>query len=450
MLLQILAADSGKTPATGDHLGAFGLDPWWITVIKCVVVFVFLVLTTLLMIWAERRVIGRMQARPGPNRVGPFGVVQGLADGIKLALKEDLIPAMVDKPLYILAPVVAAAPAFLSFAVIPVGPVVSIGGHHTPLQITDLPVAVLFILAMGSIGVYGIVLAGWSSQSPYPMLGALRSAAQVISYEVAMGLALAGVFLYSGSLSTSAIVASQHKLWYALPLIPSFLIYLIAMVGETNRAPFDLPEAESELVAGFHTEYASLKFAMFFLAEYINVTTVSALATTLFLGGWRAPWPLSLVGNDQLNHGWWPVLWFLGKVFVLLFCFIWLRGTLPRLRYDQFMRLGWKYLIPFSLVWLLVVAAFREFTDQGRGRAQTLAYVGIPVALIVLIWSFVSESRATKLASARAEADEVSAASADRANAYPVPVLTGAPALDVAALSSSHQSASGPTEVLDG
>jgi NADH-quinone oxidoreductase subunit H len=435
----------------GTHLGAFGNDPWWLTLCKCIVVFVFLVVTTLLMIWAERRVIGRMQARLGPNRVGPFGVVQGLADGIKLALKEDLIPAMVDKPLYILAPVVACAPAFLSFAVIPVGPIVSVGGHHTPLQITDLPVAVLFILAMASIGVYGIVLAGWSSQSPYPLLGALRSAAQVISYEVAMGLALAGVFLYAGSLSTSQIVSSQHKLWYALPLIPSFLMYLVAMVGETNRAPFDLPEAESELVAGFHTEYASLKFALFFLAEYVNVTTVSALATTLFLGGWRAPWPLSLVGNDSLNHGWWPVLWFLGKVFLLLFGFIWLRGTLPRLRYDQFMRLGWKVLIPFSLVWLLVVAAFRELTNEGRTRLQTLAYVGIPIAAIVLIWSFVSESRANRRAQeqeladaeAEAEAEELDAYARHDPSGYPVPVLTGAPAVELAPISQS-------TEVLDG
>jgi NADH-quinone oxidoreductase subunit H len=427
----------------GTHLGAFGQDPWWLTVCKCLVIFVFLVLTTLLMIWAERRVIGRMQARPGPNRVGPFGVAQGLADGIKLALKEDLIPAMVDKPLYILAPVVAAAPAFLSFAVIPIGPEVSIGGHHTPLQITDLPVAVLFILAMGAIGVYGIVLAGWSSQSPYPLLGALRSAAQVISYEVAMGLALAGVFLYSGSLSTSQIVSSQHKLWYALPLIPSFLIYLVSMVGETNRAPFDLPEAESELVAGFHTEYASLKFALFFLAEYINVTTVCALATTLFLGGWRAPWPLSLVGNDSLNHGWWPVLWWSSKVFVLLFGFIWLRGTLPRLRYDQFMRLGWKVLIPFSLIWILVVAAFRELTNDGHTRVQTLAYVGIPVAAIVLIWSFVSESRANKLAAA----EELEALEPIRAGSYPIPVLTGAPTVDLEPISVS---ATDTTEVLDG
>jgi NADH-quinone oxidoreductase subunit H len=435
---------AATTPTNSDvNVGVFGLDPWWITVIKCLVVFVFLVVTTLLMIWAERRVIGRMQSRPGPNRVGPFGVVQGLADGIKLALKEDLIPAMVDKPLYILAPVIASVPAFLSFAVIPIGPVVSIGGHKTSLQITDLPVAVLFVLAMASIGVYGIVLAGWSSQSPYPLLGALRSAAQVISYEVAMGLALAAVFLYAGSLRTSAIVNAQHKLWYALPLIPSFLMYIVSMVGETNRAPFDLPEAESELVAGFHTEYASLKFAMFFLAEYINVTTVCALATTLFLGGWRAPWPLSLIGHDQLNHGWWPVLWFLGKLFCLLFFFIWLRATLPRLRYDQFMRLGWKLLIPFSLVWILVVASFRELTNEGKTRLETLAYVGIPIAAIVLIWSFVTESRINR----RVLQDADEAAASRGGGGYPIPVLAGVPTVDVAAIATTTDET---TEVLDG
>jgi NADH-quinone oxidoreductase subunit H len=444
VITTVLLPGAAPTTSGGANLGIFGNDPWWITVIKCLIVFVFLVVTTLLMIWAERRVIGRMQARPGPNRVGPFGVVQGLADGIKLALKEDLIPAMVDKPMYILAPVVASAPAFLSFAVIPVGPVVSVGGHHTPLQITDLPVAVLFILAMASIGVYGIVLAGWSSQSPYPLLGAMRSAAQVISYEVAMGLALAAVFLYAGSLSTSEIVTAQHKLWYALPLIPSFLMYMVSMVGETNRAPFDLPEAESELVAGFHTEYASLKFAMFFLAEYINVITVSALATTLFLGGWRAPWPLSLVGNDQLNHGWWPVLWFLGKLVLLLFFFIWLRGTLPRLRYDQFMRLGWKVLIPFSLVWILVVASFRELTNEGKTRLQTLAYVGIPIAALVLIWSFVTESRMNKRAQQVVEEAELASVRTPRD--YPIPVLTGVPTVDVAAVSIGPDDA---TEVLD-
>src|SRR4051812_17205197 len=390
--MSLLAA----TTSGGADLSAFGHDPWWLVLLKTVVIFVFLMLTTVLMIWAERRIIGRMQQRPGPNRVGPFGAGQGLADGVKLMLKEDLIPAIVDKPLYILAPLVATIPAFLSFAVIPVGPVVSIFGHHPPLQITDLPVAVLFILAMASVGVYGIVFAGWSSRSPYPLLGALRSAAQVISYEVAMGLALAAVFLYSGSLSTSEIVAAQSKLWYALPLIPSFVMYLVSMVGETNRAPFDLPEAESELVAGFHTEYSSIKFAMFFLAEYINMTTVAALATTLFLGGWRAPWPLSTIDDGVLNTGWWPVLWFLGKVFFILFCFIWLRGTLPRLRYDQFMALGWKVLIPASLVWIMIVAAFRELTNEGRTRFETLAYVGIPLAVVVLLASFVTENKSVE------------------------------------------------------
>jgi NADH-quinone oxidoreductase subunit H len=401
--------------AAGDNLGLFHQDPWWLIILKTVVIFVFLMLTTIMMIWAERRLIGRMQQRPGPNRVGPFGMGQGLADGVKLMLKEDLIPAIVDRPVYVLAPLVATIPAFLSFAVIPVGPMVSIFGHRTPLQITDLPVAVLFILAMASVGVYGIVLAGWASQSPYPLLGALRSAAQVISYEVAMGLALAAVFLYSGSLATSQIVAAQHKLWYALPLLPSFLMYLISMVGETNRAPFDLPEAESELVAGFHTEYSSIKFAMFFLAEYVNMTTVSALATTLFLGGWRAPWPLSLVGNDTLNHGWWPVLWFLVKVFALLFGYIWLRATLPRLRYDQFMSLGWRFLIPVSLVWILIVAAFRELTNEGRTRVETLLYVGIPLAVLVLAVSFFLDHRAAE--------EEHEAVLEPAPGSYPIPVL---------------------------
>jgi NADH-quinone oxidoreductase subunit H len=410
----LVAATSG-----GAHLGLFGRDPWWLIILKTVVIFVFLMLTTIMMIWAERRLIGRMQQRPGPNRVGPFGTVQGLADGVKLMLKEDLIPAVVDKPLYILAPLVSTIPAFLSFAVIPVGPVVSIFGHHTPLQITDLPVAVLFILAMASIGVYGIVLAGWASQSPYPLLGALRSAAQVISYEVAMGLSLAAVFLYSGSLSTSEIVQAQAHLWYVLPLIPSFLMYIVSMVGETNRAPFDLPEAESELVAGFHTEYASIKFAMFFLAEYVNMTTVSALATTLFLGGWRCPPPLDRIDHGVLNTGWWPVLWFLIKVFLLLFFFIWLRGTLPRLRYDQFMALGWKVLIPANLVWIMIVASFRELTNEGRTRFQTLAYVGIPLALLVLIISFITENKAV--------ADEEEAVLEPAAGEFPLPVLVGGP-----------------------
>ena len=267
---------------------------WWMVLLKVGFVFAFLLLTTIFMIWLERRVIGRMQNRPGPNRAGPFGLLQPVADALKLPLKEDIIPTGVDKLVFVVAPIVAAAPAFVSFAIIPWGPVVSIFHHRTPLQVTDLPVAVLLVLAMSSVGVYGIVLAGWASGSTYSLLGALRSAAQVISYEIAMGLAFVAVFLYAGSLSTSAIVASQHRIWYVLPLIPSFLIYLVTMVGETNRIPFDLPEGEGEIVAGHMTEYSSMKFAMFYLAEYINMTTVAALATTLFLGGWRAPWPISL------------------------------------------------------------------------------------------------------------------------------------------------------------
>ena len=227
-------------------------------------------------------------------------------------------------------------------------------GHRTPLQLTDLPVAVLYILAVTSIGVYGIVLAGWASGSTYPLLGGLRSSAQVISYEIAMALSFAAVFLYAGTMSTSGIVAAQDGTWYVFLLLPSFLVYLTSMVGETNRAPFDLPEAEGELVGGFHTEYSSLKFAMFMLAEYVNMTTVSALATTMFLGGWHAPWPINMW--DGANTGWWPLLWFIAKVWAFLFFYFWLRATLPRLRYDQFMALGWKLLIPARSLWIMIAA----------------------------------------------------------------------------------------------
>jgi NADH-quinone oxidoreductase subunit H len=339
----------------------FGHDPWWLILIKAVAVFVFLMLTVLVAILLERKILGRMQMRYGPNRVGPFGLLQSLADGIKLALKEGLIPAGVDKPIYLMAPAISVITAIMAFAVIPLGPVVSVFGHDTPLQLTDLPVAVLYILAITSIGVYGIVLAGWASGSTYPLLGGLRSSAQVVSYEIAMALCFASVFLYSGTMSTSGIVAAQTQTWYVFLLLPSFAVYLTAMVGETNRAPFDLPEAEGELVGGFHTEYSSLKFAMFYLAEYVNMTTVSALASTLFLGGWRAPWPISLW--EGANTGWWPLLWFVIKVWTFLFVFMWLRATLPRLRYDQFMALGWKLLIPVSLLWILIVAVLR---DTGR------------------------------------------------------------------------------------
>src|SRR3954464_8541444 len=363
----------------------YGQDPWWIVVIKVLAIFLFLVLLTLFMIVFERRVVARMQMRIGPNRVGPNGSLQSLADGIKLALKEDIIPTIVDKPVYILAPVLAAIPAFLGFAVIPMGATVSIFGHRTALQLTDFPVAVLYVLAMSAIGVYGIVLAGWSSGSTYPLLGGLRSTAQVISYEIAMSLSLVAVFIFAGSMSTSEIVNSQHGRWFIAALPISFLIYIVAAVGETNRAPFDLPEAEGELVGGFHTEYSSLKFAMFFLAEYINMTTVSAIATTVFLGGWRPPPPLT-----SFDTGWITLLWFFIKLMLVLFVFVWLRGTLPRLRYDQFMKLGWKILIPGGLVRLLLAGTSRHYVSNSTASHRTLLYemlfVFVVLSAIAAIW----------------------------------------------------------------
>ena len=362
----------------------FGSEPVWLLLAKVVGVFVFLVVMTLVTIVAERKIVAWMQVRPGPNRVGPWGALQSLADGLKLAFKEDIMPKMADKVVYFFAPVISCVPAFVAFSVIPIGPEVSVFGNHTPLQLTDSPVSVLLILACSSIGVYGIVLGGWASGSTYPLLGSLRSAAQMISYEVAMGLSIVSVFLAAGSFSTSEIVAAQADGWYFYLLAPSFLIYAIAAVGETNRAPFDLPEAESELVGGFHTEYSSLKFALFFLAEYINMVTVSALCTTLFLGGWTAPFGLAEVWAGA-NVGWWPVLWFVGKVFACLFVFIWLRGTLPRLRYDQFMRFGWKVLVPVSLVWILALSAVNVIRDENdiESRWPQVAVGGVIVAYLV-------------------------------------------------------------------
>jgi NADH-quinone oxidoreductase subunit H len=355
--------------AAGPGAADFSQDTWWLVLLKALAIFVFLMLNTLIVIWFERRVIGRMQQRPGPNRTGPFGLLQTLADGIKLALKEDIIPKAADKVVYIIAPALAGAMAFVSFAIIPFGPTVSIFGHRTPLQLTDIPVAVIFVLAVASVGVYGILLAGWSSGSTYPLLGGLRSSAQIVSYEIAMGLSLVPIFLYAGSMSTSEIVHAQTSQWFIIPAIFSFVVYVITMLGETNRLPFDLAEGEGELTGGFHTEYSSLKFAMFFLGEYVNMLTVSALATTLFLGGWRAPWPISAINDGMFNHGWWPILWFVIKLWMFLFFFVWVRGSLPRVRYDQFMRFGWKFLIPASLLWIVAVATIRalpDITDTGR------------------------------------------------------------------------------------
>src|SRR5271169_100576 len=361
----------------------FGHDPWWLVLGKALAIFVFLMLNVLVAILAERKILGWMQLRPGPNRAGPWGTLQSLADGIKLALKESITPGGVDKFVYFAAPVISVIPAFTAFAFIPFGPEVSVFGHRTPLQLTDLPVAVLFILGLSAIGVYGIVLGGWASGSTYPLLGGVRSTAQVISYEVSMGLSFAAVFLFAGTMSTSQIVAAQDRLWYVFLLLPSFVIYLISMVGETNRAPFDLPEAEGELVAGFHTEYSSLKFALFMLAEYVNMMTVSSLATVMFFGGWHAPWPLNMWSGA--DTGWWPVLWFTAKLWTFLFIYFWLRASLPRLRYDQFMALGWKLLIPGSLAWVLIAAVIRTARNQGYPHWTPILVVSSLVFAVLIV-----------------------------------------------------------------
>ncbi|WP_412077126.1 NADH-quinone oxidoreductase subunit NuoH [Streptomyces xanthophaeus] len=409
-----------------EDLSLFGRDVWWLVVIKAVFCFAFLMVTVLFSIVWERKVVAWMQLRIGPNRHGPWGLLQSLADGVKLMLKEDVIVKRADKVVYVLAPIIAAIPAFMAIAVIPFGPAgneVSIFGQRTTMQLTDLPIAMLYILAVASVGIYGIVLAGWSSGSTYPLLGGLRSCAQMISYEIAMGAAFASVFLYSGSMSTSAIVEAQADRWYIILLPVSFIIYVITMVGETNRAPFDMPESEGDLVGGFNTEYSSIKFALFMLAEYVNMVTVSAVSVTLFLGGWRAPAPISTYW-EAANHGWWPMLWFVLKVQLLLFFFIWLRGTLPRVRYDQLMKLGWKVLIPVSVVWLMLVATVRALRNEAYDFSEIVLYVGGGVVAILLL-SFVADIFRDKRE--KAEAAEAGKAEAfdPMAGGFPVPPKPG-------------------------
>jgi NADH-quinone oxidoreductase subunit H len=364
----------------GEIAELLAADPGWLILVKAVIVFGFAVVMTLFAIWAERRVVARMQMRLGPNRTGPFGLLQSLADGVKLALKEDIIPKAADRAIFVIAPIISTTTAFMAFSVIPMTGKVNLFGNETAIQLTDLPVAVLYVLAVTSVGVYGLILAGWSSGSTYPLLGGLRSTAQVISYEVAMGLSFVAVFLYAGSMSTSEIIAAQDRWWFGVVLFPSLVIYAISMVGETNRAPFDLPEAEGELVAGFHTEYSSLKFALFFLAEYVNIVTVSALSVTLFLGGYRAVPGLGF--TEQWLGGYFTFFWFLIKVLAIFFIFIWLRGTLPRLRYDQFMKFGWKILIPASVLWIVVVATLRALSING---APAQAMIGVTAGIVLIL-----------------------------------------------------------------
>jgi NADH-quinone oxidoreductase subunit H len=363
----------------------------FILLVKVVGVFAFLMVSVLFIIWLERRVVAFMQTRVGPNRVGPFGVLQSLADGIKLFFKEDVRPSNADRILYGLAPVVMMVPAFLSVSVLPFG--TNFGSQKA--QLTDLNVGLLFVLAMGSLQVYGIVLAGWASGSNYPLLGAVRSSAQMISYEIAQGLSLVGVFMTAGTLSAAGIVAAQQgdplagfiPRWYVIFQFPLFLVFLLAGIAETNRAPFDLPEAESELVGGYHTEYSGVKFALFFLAEYLNIITVSAVATTAFLGGPDGPKP------DFLP--WlWPILWFLVKIYAFIFLFIWLRATLPRLRFDRLMSFGWKVLIPVAFAWVAVTAVVLVVNFRVSRQTQLIAIGGV-VALLLLSFLLPSSEKET-------------------------------------------------------
>lgn len=347
----------------GDPLFANGVDLTVLLIVagKAFLTFGVLLIAVLFMVWFERKVISDMQNRVGPDKAGKWGLLQSLADGIKLFFKEDLLPDQADRRVFRLAPYLAAVPAFLSFAIVPLGGVVTIAGRQTRLQLADPPIGILFLLAMSSVAVYGVMLAGWSSGSKYPLLGSVRASAQMVSYEAALALSVAAAVLSSGSLVMSEIVDQQARAgiggflpgWNVLQtaFIP-FFVFLIAATAELNRPPFDLVEAEQELVGGFHTEYSSVRFALFYLAEFMNTVTMSAIAVTLFLGGPAGP----VFGFLPWV---WPILWFVAKTFVFLFMYVWFRATLPRLRYDQLMDLGWKVLIPLSLLWLLVLAGMK-------------------------------------------------------------------------------------------
>ena len=376
----------------------FGQQPyletfdWWpdvlVVALFVVVIFTMLLVSVMLMVWFERKVVSDMQNRIGPNVAGPWGILQTLADGIKLFFKEDLTPDGADRFVFKLAPYLSLIPAFLMFAIVPLGGnfsekggVVSIFGHDTFLQLVDPPMGILLFLAMSGIGIYGVMLAGWSSGSKYPLLGAVRASAQMVSYEAALGLSLAAVFLASGTLSTHGIVQQQvDGYWNVLGtgFIP-FVVFMIAGTAELNRPPFDLVEAEQELVGGFHTEYSSLRFALFFLAEFMNVVTMAAIIVTLFFGGPDGP---ILIGPDWI----WPSLWFFLKVLVFLFTFVWFRATLPRLRYDQLMDLGWKFLIQLSLGWFLFLAALNigRDNDWNLGVVVIVSLAGLALGALLL------------------------------------------------------------------
>jgi NADH-quinone oxidoreductase subunit H len=367
--------------AAGDPLFDNGVtwSVFFVVVIKVVAAFVLLLVSVMLYIWGMRKVLADMQNRIGPARAGPYGVLQTLADGIKLFFKEQSIPETADRPVFRLAPYLSILPAFLMFCVIPIGGTVSILGHETYLQVVEIPIGALFVLAMSGLGVYGVMLAGWSSGSKYPLLGSVRASAQLLSYEAAFGLAILGVLVQAGTLSTRAIVDQQGWAdwqsffgeWYWLPALVPFVIFLIAATAETNHPPFDLVEAEQELVGGFHTEYTGIRFAIFFLAEFMNVITMSAVAVTLFLGGPSGPALGFLPDGGVVNVWLMPVLWFAVKVLALVFGTFWLRASLPRMRYDQLMALGWKYLIEIAILWVLVSVAIIVAREEGWNVALT-------------------------------------------------------------------------------
>jgi NADH-quinone oxidoreductase subunit H len=376
--------------------GGIGLAEFLIVVLKTLVAFGLLLGSVIMMIWFERKLLGDLQNRIGPNKAGPWGMLQTLADGMKLILKEDNIPDKADRRVFVLAPFLSAVPAFVTFAVIPIAGafdgdregVVRLFGHDTYVQLADPPIGVLLILAMSSIAVYGVMLAGWSSGSKYPLLGSVRGAAQMISYEAALGLATVAVVMLAGSLSTHGIVATQagngYDLFGVIPfprwnviatgLVP-FVIFFIAGTAELNRPPFDLAEAEQELVGGYHTEYSSFRFALFYLAEFMNTITMSAIMVILFFGGPAGP------TFDVLPHWLWGLIWFSAKLLVFLFVQVWIRATLPRFRYDQLMNLGWKALIPLSLGWVLLLGAINIGRDDDWNM---VAVVGVSFAVLVV------------------------------------------------------------------
>jgi NADH-quinone oxidoreductase subunit H len=422
-------------------------DPWWIVLIKVVVVFVVLLAWTIFNVWFERRVLGKMQNRMGPIMNGPLGLGQALGDGMKLLFKEDFRPAKTDGIVFNLAPFLTGVAAFTMWSVIPLGGTVTMFGVQTKLQIADFPVSAIFIMAIAGLGIYGLVLAGWSSSGTYSLFGSMRATAQLISYEVAMGLAIVAVALMAHSMSTGDIVNSQSAImafgnggnwlssasaklfsviplpnWYAVVLFPSFVTYIISMFGETNRLPFDLAECESELLSGHITDYSGFRYAVYFLAEYINVATVSAVATTLFLGGYRAPWPFNTIWGGVLDQGWFTLVWFVLKVQVLIFVVCWARAALPRFRYDHFMSLGWKWLIPGNLLWILWLSLYRKGLIGVVPMMVPVVLLAV-ILVIAIVAIFASDKK--KPVKVGAKTDGMSETFDAYAGGYPVPPLPG-------------------------